>query len=99
MYYVEAQISSQFTGINPDLYGRYSDDCIYLNANNWTPSPLCDPTLEFSCILSESSDEFLDKSVTIHQSALTTSLRYYKHTIRHWIGGHLLILVASIVYV
>lgn len=85
--YVEVQIFSQYTSHTLELYGRYIDDCIGVTSlpreqlNSFLSlDQSFHPLPDISCTVSNSPAAFLDIFVTIHQSALTTSIHYKTKT-------------------
>ena len=87
--YVEKQIFKCYTGLLPDFYGRFIDDCLgiascsrteldcFINfVNNFHPA------LEFTWEISETSVSLLDILVSINCNGLSTSV-FYKPTDSH----------------
>ena len=87
--YVEEQIFNQFDGPKPELFGRYTDDC--LGATSCTKEELerfigfvnsFHPALKFTWEISETSVTFLDINISVQDNKLATSV-HYKPTDSH----------------
>ena len=81
--YVEHQFFNQYNGPKPDLYGRYTDDCISAISSSReelnrfiTSVNSFHPALKYTWEISEASLAFLDIKVSISSNGLCTSVHY-----------------------